>query len=251
MKMRQRAVAGDRYTTAQAAELCGLNPSTVCQRIREACTFSTDGIGRYVIVGRFVNWIMDYEREHGRRPNQPTFGEWLDANHHRRPKLSDVVQRTEVVVREGNVRVRDQQRSDSKDGFGAEIKRMKALIAHLQDEVRELKDAKTGRRDLKVLPGPSGIRERIRRAVNTFVYDRPRVISHKIAWSELYRRFWIATGDGQAPASWYQTQMDGEAKLSWFERQGTIQLLAEALPSILGEMSSDYPTEALQQELEL
>jgi hypothetical protein len=244
------------YTTKEVAAYLShrigvqITSGYVSTLIREAAPFPTDSIGKYRIPGKFAVWMatMLVQSPGYHSKLRPSFGEWLDRSHHRRPKRREISASDSVPM----VIKRPPQKQTTTVSEGNEylIEKLDKLEKRL-NEIEVYAKVDGNRSNLQPLPSPHPLRKKISKAIASWCFDRSDYIDYRTTWTEFYQRFWDKVGP--PPRSWYQLQLEYEHKLDWFEVNGLLGLLGEVMPEILQEMAFKYPinTNKNQQELGL
>jgi hypothetical protein len=233
------------YTTVEAAEQLSkklrrkVTSGWVLEKWRAMHGLSEVGIGhRVYITGPELHFLEAYGRDTYARPNQPGPAEWAAAKGVRVPKR----------YQERALAVAHRQPAAGAPGDGTklakQVQQLAETVHELTVKIRQYeihRDVDGDRRALRALPSPSPIREKVRKSVASWAYERTRALDYRRAWTEVYREFWHRIGG--APREWYESQLENENKLDFFERYGSMDLLCSALPDILVGLSRKYPTD--------
>lgn len=241
-----------RYETKEAAEYLSqrtgrdIPPGYVTALIREAVPFSTKQIGKYSIVGRFIQWMGDMiVQQHGyHSPLRPNFGEWLDQNHHRRPRLDEVAETTVANIRQKHGKQPKQSENAAIKNLLFKVEKLEKKVAGLENThpTQYLSDGKT----------VGYIRQRITSMINRCATDNG--YEFKELRGESYTRFFKMVGGPDEDYRTVNSPQGPSSVIEYIESKGYIYDYWEALPQILPEIERDWGNKNgnhAQQELNL
>lgn len=241
-----------RYSAKQIAEYLsfrigkGISSTYSATLVREAARFDTSSIGRYSVVGRFVLWMGDmcvqrYGHHSSLRPN---FGQWLDQNNHRRPRINEITETTALV----KTTIKIKKKSTS--SFTAETEEM--IKATIKREVKRAFDELTlPKKKRKQIPYNNIIslaRKNITEMINRMAHEKQ--FDHKKLRHECNSRFFAMIGGPDGDYRNINSLNGPNSVIEYIEQKGCIAEYWAVLPEILSNIEKEWTLSA-QQELGL